>query len=244
MSNDLMAKSVEFEVNGEPVKLSGSTVKNYLVRGNDTVSEQEIVMFINLCKYQKLNPFLNEAYLVKFKGAPAQIITSKEAFMKRAETNENFEGLEAGIIVERDGQMIDIEGAIKLPKDTLIGGWAKVFRSDRKSPISVRISYEEFSKSQATWKSMPLNMIRKTAIVNAMREAFPGNLGNMYTEEEQQVTNPVTSSPEETVKREVKEKANTEVIDMEYQEVNDDQPVAPSQEEEKKSAFAEEGPGF
>ncbi|MCG3056170.1 recombinase RecT, partial [Escherichia coli] len=96
-----MAKSVEFEVNGESVKLSGATVKNYLVRGNDTVSEQEIVMFINLCKYQKLNPFLNEAYLVKFKGAPAQIITSKEAFMKRAEANENFDGLEAGIIVER-----------------------------------------------------------------------------------------------------------------------------------------------
>ncbi|MBU3569237.1 phage recombination protein Bet [Priestia aryabhattai] len=244
MSNDLMTKSVEFEVNGEPVKLSGATVKNYLVRGNDTVSEQEIVMFINLCKYQKLNPFLNEAYLVKFKGAPAQIITSKEAFMKRAETNENFEGLEAGIIVERDGQMIDIEGAIKLSKDTLIGGWAKVFRSDRKAPISVRISYEEFSKSQATWKSMPLNMIRKTAIVNAMREAFPGNLGNMYTEEEQQVTNPETSSPEETVKREVKEKANTEVIDMEYQEVNDDQPVDPPKDTEKKSVFDDAGPGF
>lgn len=244
MSNDLMTKSVEFEVNGEPVKLSGSTVKNYLVRGNETVSEQEIVMFINLCKYQKLNPFLNEAYLVKFKGAPAQIITSKEAFMKRAETNENFDGLEAGIIVERDGQLIDIEGAIKLPKDTLIGGWAKVFRSDRKTPISVRISYEEFSKSQATWKNMPLNMIRKTAIVNAMREAFPGNLGNMYTEEEQQVTNPATPSPEEAVKREVKEKANTEVIDMEYQEVDENKPVEPPKESEKKSAFDDEGPGF
>ena len=31
---------------------------------------------------------------------------------------------------------------------------------------------------------MPLTMIRKTAIVNALREAFPENLGAMYTEEE------------------------------------------------------------
>ncbi|MBO1515688.1 phage recombination protein Bet [Metabacillus bambusae] len=239
MSNDLMTKSVEFEVNGEPVKLSGSTVKNYLVRGNDTVSEQEIVMFINLCKYQKLNPFLNEAYLVKFKGAPAQIITSKEAFMKRAEANENFEGLEAGIIVEREGKMIDIEGAIKLKSDTLIGGWAKVFRTDRKAPITVRISVDEFSKGQATWKQMPLNMIRKTAIVNAMREAFPGNLGNMYTEEEQQ-SNSNFSSPEEEVKQEVKENANSEIIDVEFTEMQDEQP----QFQQKQSAMDLEGPPF
>jgi len=244
MSNDLMTKSVEFEVNGEPVKLSGSTVKNYLVRGNAEVTEQEIVMFINLCKYQKLNPFLNEAYLVKFGSNPAQIIVGKEAFMKRAETNDNFDGLEAGIIVERDGNMVDVEGAIKLKNDLLIGGWAKVYRSDRKSPITVRISYEEFNKSQATWKQMPLNMIRKTAIVNAMREAFPGSLGNMYTEEEQAVPTGSRPSSEEAVKREVKEKANTEVIDMEYQEVNESKPVEPQKEQEKKSAFDDEGPGF
>jgi len=250
MSNDLMTKSVEFEVNGEPVKLTGATVKNYLLRGNAEVTDQEIVMFINLCKYQKLNPFLNEAYLVKFKNksgpdAPAQIITSKEAFMKRAEANEHYAGLEAGIIVERDGQLVDIEGAIKLPNDTLIGGWARVFRDDRKVPIKVRISLEEFSKSQATWKNMPLNMIRKTAIVNAMREAFPGNLGNMYTEEEQSES-VLASRPstEETVKREIKKKANSEIFDMEYEEVNDDKPVDPPKEPGKKSAFDEEGPGF
>ncbi|MGN8233205.1 phage recombination protein Bet [Priestia flexa] len=241
MSNDLMAKSVEFEVNGESVKLSGATVKNYLVRGNDTVSEQEIVMFINLCKYQKLNPFLNEAYLVKFKGAPAQIITSKEAFMKRAEANENFDGLEAGIIVERDGQMIDVEGAIKLSNDKLIGGWAKVYRTDRKAPISVRISYDEFSKGQATWKQMPLNMIRKTAIVNAMREAFPGSLGNMYTDEEQVTTSSTIVETEETVRKEINEKANTEVLDMEYEEVNK---AESNENEPKKPSAFDGGPDF
>ncbi|MFC0271099.1 phage recombination protein Bet [Metabacillus herbersteinensis] len=245
MSNDLMTKSVEFEVNGEAVKLSGSTVKNYLVRGNAEVTEQEIVMFINLCKYQKLNPFLNEAYLVKFGSNPAQIIVGKEAFMKRAETNEKFDGLEAGIIVERAGEMKDVEGAIKLPTDTLIGGWAKVYRSDRKSPITVRLSYEEFNKNQATWKQMPLNMIRKTAIVNAMREAFPGNLGNLYTEEETaQVGN---ASPEEAVRKEVKENANSEIIDVEFEEVSDNKPQQknpePPKQQEKQSAFSS-GPDF
>ncbi|MDP4164640.1 MAG: phage recombination protein Bet [Bacillota bacterium] len=219
LSNNLMVKPVEFEVNGEKVTLTGNTVKNYLVRGNGDVSDQELVMFINLCKYQKLNPFLNEAYLVKFNGSPAQIIVSKEAFMKRAEANEHFAGMEAGIIVERNGEIVDIEGAVKLQNDKLIGGWAKVFRDDRKVPVKVRISIDEFSKGQATWKQMPLNMIRKTAIVNAMREAFPGNLGSMYTEEENDVPGDNASRK---VTEEIRKKANQEIIDIEPMPVKED----------------------
>ena len=241
MSNDLMTKAVEFEVNGEPVKLSGSIVKQYLVRGNADVTEQELVMFINLCKYQKLNPFLNEAYLVKFKGAPAQIITSKEAFMKRAEANEHYAGFEAGIIVERNGEIVDIEGAIKLPSDKLIGGWARVFRDDRKVPIKVRISLDEFSKGQATWKQMPLNMIRKTAIVNAMREAFPGNLGNMYTEEENDL-------PGDNTSEEVRKKANQQIIDVEPIPVKEEPENEPEVMFEQQADLFEnttaEGPGW
>lgn len=207
--NDLI--NTEFEANGEKVKLDSATVVQYLVRGNEQVTKQEVVMFINLCKYQKLNPFLNEAYLVKFKGAPAQIITSKEAFMKRAEANEHYAGLEAGIMVDRGGEIVNLEGAVKLPTDKLIGGWAKVFRNDRKVPVKIQISFDEFSKGQATWKQMPLNMIRKTAIVNAMREAFPGNLGNMYTEEESSIDK---RNVVQTVDQEVHQKANQEIIDV------------------------------
>jgi phage recombination protein Bet len=236
LSNDLI--NTEFEANGEKVKLDSATVAQYLVRGNEQVTKQEVVMFINLCKYQKLNPFLNEAYLIKFKGAPAQIIVSKEAFMKRAEANDQYDGMEAGIIVEREGQMVDLEGAIKLPEDKLIGGWARVFRKDRSLPIKSRISLEEFSKGQSTWKSMPLNMIRKTAIVNAMREAFPASLGAMYTEEE---TNELPDGNVQKINQEIKQKANTQIIDVEFQEAPE--VVDPSQEEPLKQQSLN-GPGF
>ncbi|MFC0278131.1 recombinase RecT, partial [Enterococcus devriesei] len=68
MSNELLEKPIEYEVNGEEVKLTGNMVKQFLVSGNETVTDQEIVMFLQLAKYQKLNPFLKEVYLVKFKG--------------------------------------------------------------------------------------------------------------------------------------------------------------------------------
>lgn len=39
----------------------------------------------------------------------------------------------------------------------------------------------------STWASMPATMIRKTAIVNALREAFPNDLGAMQTEDDKEV---------------------------------------------------------
>ncbi|HBF3006568.1 TPA: recombinase RecT, partial [Clostridioides difficile] len=54
--------------------LDYTTVKNYLVSGNGNVTDQEVLMFIELCKAQKLNPFIKEAYLIKFGNSPANIV--------------------------------------------------------------------------------------------------------------------------------------------------------------------------
>lgn len=247
MANELLEKPVVFEVNGNEVKLTGNTVAQYLTRGNGNVSEQEIVMFINLCKFQKLNPFLNEAYLIKFGSQPAQIIVSKEAFMKRAESHPQYDGMEAGIIVERGDQMVEIEGAIKLKSDVLIGGWSKVYRKDRVRPVIVKVDLKEFSKGQATWKDMPLNMIRKTAIVNALREAFPDNVGALYTEEEA----PAAVKPsdvEAVVQEEIKSNANSQVLDFNKQEgtsvkkpMKEAVPVEAKPDEESQGALFDAG---
>jgi len=182
--NEFYDKPAIYEVNGQEVALTPNVVKSYLTRGNDEVSKEEIVMFISLCKFQKLNPFLNEAYLVKFKGSPAQMITSKEAYMKRAFDCPNYDGLKAGIIVLRNNEVIDLEGSFMLQTDALLGGWATIFVKDKSNPSTSRLSLTEFSKGQSTWKTMPATMIRKVAIVNALREAFPKELGSLYIEEE------------------------------------------------------------
>lgn len=193
MSEAAENKPVVYEVNGETVKLNMNIVRMNLTSGNDNVSDQEVVNFMMMSKYNKLNPFLKEVYLIKFKGKPAQMVVSKEAFMKRASSNENYDGFEAGIVVERKGEIVDLIGTIKLSSDKLIGGWAKAYRKDQSHPVVSRISISEFSKGQSTWNSMPATMIRKTALVNALREAFPQNLGAMYTEEEQQDVRDVTT---------------------------------------------------
>ena len=113
------------------------------------------------------------------------MITSKEALMKRAESSEQYDGFQAGVIVMRNNEPVEVEGSFILPTDQLLGGWCKVFRKDRKVPVVSRVSFQEFSKNQSTWKTMPATMIRKVAEAQAFREAFPVNLGGMYIAEEQ-----------------------------------------------------------
>lgn len=177
--NDNALALAEYKLDGGQV-LNNNTVKNYLVRGNGNITDQETLMFIELCKAQHLNPFINEAYLIKFGTSPANIVVGKDVFVKRANRNEHFEGMRSGIIVERDGNLVEIEGSVKLKKDILIGGWCEVHRNDRKFPIKSSVALEEYSKSQSTWKTMPMVMIKKCAMVTALREAFPEDLQGLY----------------------------------------------------------------
>ena len=74
------------------VKLSPTIIRKHLVRGGGSATDQEVIMFLSLCKYNQLNPFLNEAYLVKFGNQSAQMVIGKEAFLKRAAKCINYKG--------------------------------------------------------------------------------------------------------------------------------------------------------
>ena len=179
--------------------LTADTVKNYLVSGNGAVTDQEILFFMELCKSRKLNPLTREVYLIKFGTSPANIVVGKEVFMKRAYRNPSFKGFKAGIaILNKDGSINYREGSMKAPQEQLIGGWCEVYLTDKEFPVRSEVSVEEYSKSQATWKQMPCVMIRKCAVVTALREAFPEDLAGMYDSAEMQ--NVPDKLPEKEVK--------------------------------------------
>ena len=115
-----------FTSNGMEVKLTPELVRNYLVSGDkERVTTQEVAMFINLCKYSGLNPWLKEAYCIKYGTEPATMVTGKEAFMKRAEAQPDFDGMQAGIIVvDADGEIQYRDGAFAVNGEQIVGGWA------------------------------------------------------------------------------------------------------------------------
>lgn len=214
-------KEIVYEVGGNEIKLTQNIVKQFITRGNGDITPSEAVNFMMWCSHNKLDPFNNEAYLVKFGNQAAQQLVGKGAFMRRAEEDKNYEGFKAGVILLRDGQIVEQEGSFKLPKDTLIGGWCEVYVKDKKYPVKAMVSLEEYNKGQSTWKSMPLTMIRKVAIVQALREAFPTQLSGMYVEDEMQPTKQESAQATiDEVKEEIKE-TQTEDLDIPFAEYQD-----------------------
>ena len=101
-------KLVEYLANGETVRLSQDMIKQYLVNGGGNVTNEEVMMFLNLCRFQHLNPFIREAYLIKYGNQPATMVVGKDTFMKRANERKEFQGFTAGIIV-RDAETGEIQ---------------------------------------------------------------------------------------------------------------------------------------
>lgn len=196
MNNQL----IKFETNTGLVELSPQIVKDFIVNGNGKVTDQEVELFINLCKYKGLNPLIKEAHLIKFGEQPAQMVVSYDVFKNRADTNPHNKGWEAGVIlVTANGDISYRIGALKLPNETLVGGWCEVKRDDRDKPTRVEVSFEEYVglKNDGTpnkqWATKPAFMIRKVAIAQGLREAFPNDLNGLYVEEE---NTPITSVQE------------------------------------------------
>lgn len=169
-------------------ELTVATVKKFLVSGNGNVTEQECMMFIALCKYQKLNPFLREVYLIKFGSSPATMVVGKEVFTKRASRISDCAGWQAGIIVREsnDHNILKKYGTCVLPNEVLLGGWARVHRHNWKVPFEHEVSLSEYARKksdgtlQGNWKDMPATMIRKVALVQALRDTFPEDFQGLY----------------------------------------------------------------
>lgn len=192
MANNNKAAIVEYSTGGERLKLSPSIVRNYLVSGDArNVTDQEVMMFMMLCKGQHLNPFLRDAYLIKFGNRPATIVTGKGTFLKRAAANPSYDGKESGIIVmDEDGNVTERNGCFYSAGETIIGGWAKVYHKGRRTPEYVSVPFEEYAGRKADgslnsqWASKPATMIQKVAVVQALREAFPDDFSGLYSPEE------------------------------------------------------------
>lgn len=188
MTNNQLTTQAKRDISVDTSVWTFQDVKRYFDPQN-LLTEKQVGQALSLIKGRNLNPLANEVYIVAYKkktgGTEFSLIVSKEAFLKRAAQNPNYEGFEAGIVtVDEEGIMHERKGAIMLPGDTLVGGWARVYRKNFKVPVEIFVSREEYDKKQSTWNAMPATMIRKTALVNALREAFPEDLSNMYTEDD------------------------------------------------------------
>ena len=167
--------------------LTKEDIINYI---NPKATEQEAYLFAEFCKRKGADPLTKQVYLVIYEGQngrQANFIAGKEYFTEKAEAHPQFDGFEAGIIIRpKDGGPIEKrEGTFWIPgEEVLLGGWASVSRKDRKVSQKIEVPISDYDTKKNLWSKMPATMIRKVAIVQALRESFPSNLGGMYDSSE------------------------------------------------------------
>ena len=228
MSNEEKKElSVVYKVDGNEIKLTPSIVQNFIVGTDAQITLAEFKFFTELCKARKLNPFLKEAYCIKFGKQPAQIVVGKDAVLKRAILNPDYNGRESGIIVlSADGEVIERKGTFRLNTETLVGGWAKVYRKNWEYPTYCSVSFDEVAQRKSdgqlnsNWAGKGATMVEKVAKVRALRETFIEDLSGMYEAEEMGVELPKENAQETVI---IQQDEPTEVVDAPAEVVSMDE---------------------
>jgi phage recombination protein Bet len=153
-------------------------------------TDEELALFIEVCKATGLNPFKKELWFIKTKRRTwwsqkdnkqitiepkLHIMTGVNGFFAIANRHPAFDGMEP------------IEYEYNERKE-LIAATARVHRKDRKYPSVARVLWSEYEgttdKGNGIWDEKPHVMLAKVAKTVALREAFPQELNNIYGEEE------------------------------------------------------------
>jgi len=130
------------------------------------VSDLEIAKAIALARKLGLDPLRKEVHLVPFKGS-VQLVVSYLEYIKRAERSGKLDGWEVRLGKDELGEYAEVE----------------IFRKDWKHSLKWRAYLNEVKKDTPNWKAMPLFMLRKTAIAQAFRLAFPEETQELPLEE-------------------------------------------------------------
>ena len=174
---------------GQHFTVSFGDVRNFIC---PKATDAECKIFLETCQQYHLNPFAKEAYLIHYDNknddTASTIVLGKNCYLQMAERHPAYDGFEAGVIVlTADGQLLNREGSIVYDGDggeTLLGGWAKVYRKDRSRASYEEVKLSEYDTGKSLWNGKKATMIRKVALVHALREAFPSTFGALYDESE------------------------------------------------------------
>lgn len=185
-----MGQIVKYVANdGVEVRLTPQTVAAYVATGNAQADPADVVRFMATCRARGLNPLAGDCYMTVYQGASGKSVStvvSKDYFVRTATQDPSFDGMRAGIVVMgKDGQLSYREGCIcGRQTERLVGGWAEVLVRGRSVPSRAEVSLEEYDQHRSLWKTKPATMIRKVALVQALREAFPAKFGGVYDRDE------------------------------------------------------------
>lgn len=160
------SQELAVSVQTKELNLNAEDIKQYIA---PNATDKELYFFINIAKSYGLNPFKREIHFAKYGNSPGQVVVGYETYIKRAERTGKLDGWSVWIEKDDVGEKAVIE----------------INRKDRSKPFRWEAYRDEFDKKQSTWKAMPRFMLKKVAISQGFRLAFPEEIGGMpYTPDE------------------------------------------------------------
>ncbi|MFT9486785.1 MAG: phage recombination protein Bet [Tepidibacillus sp.] len=209
-------------------------------------NDAEFALYMYRCRSLGLDPFNKELVLQIYEseknGRRITFITTRDGYLKVAERDPNYLGINSGVVREGDKFAFDAkEGSVDHsfgPKrGQIIGAWAIAYHKQRK-PVVQFVDFNEYkmaNRNSPIWNSMPSAMIQKVAEVASLRRQFP--VTGLYTMEEMDYQNednqtPVLTRQEGKVINLPTKESMDEIINMdegldepENQIVEDDRPI-------------------
>jgi phage recombination protein Bet len=141
-------------------------------------NNDEFEMFMHLAKTYGLDPFQKEIYFWKDKTGTPTIMTSRDGYLKIANSHPAYEGKVSDIICENDifektGKN-DVKHNYGLKsRGKIVGAYSVIYRSDRKIPEFIFVNFDEYNKPNSTvWRNYPSAMILKVAEAMGLKRAF------------------------------------------------------------------------
>lgn len=158
----------------DPQNLTKDTIKKYLC---PSATDQELTFGLQIAKTFNLNPLKREVYFVKYGNSPMSVLTGYEVYLKRAERSKKWNGME-----------VTTSGSVK---DGNLVAIVKIYKKNWDYPINHEVYYSEYVQNKADgspnkfWATKPITMIKKVAVSQALRLAFPDEFDGMpYTSDE------------------------------------------------------------
>ena len=170
---------------GQEVELTPEVVVSLIASGGSDPGPRNVAMFIAKCAARGLNPLAGDAYMTTYKSkttgrVTTSVVVSKDYYMRTATQQPTYRGLRAGIAVNNGGNLIYRDGSMLIAGEQLLGGWAEVSDERWNHPLRAEVSIDEYNTGKSLWADKPATMIRKVALVQALREAYPMAYAGVY----------------------------------------------------------------
>lgn len=189
MSNDLQNTNgghplLQFD----PSKID--VIRSTVAKG---ATDNELEMFLHLCKTYQLDPFRKEIWFIKYgekKGNnEPTIMTSRDGYLKIAQQHPDYLGIMSQEVRENDYFELDASKGLVShrfaqpisSRGQIVGAWATAKRKGV-DPVSIFVNFHEYRGNSKIWAHYPSAMIIKVAESFALKRQF--GITGLVTREE------------------------------------------------------------